>query len=67
MMKMDEADNQSKKCFLKENFGKSILPLSLLDNEIRPGGNPIEILLFYKKETSLSEIQKSFTIFFPVD
>ena len=60
MMKMDEADNQSKKCFLKKNFGKSILPLSLLDNEIRPGGNPIEILLFYRKETSLSEIQKSF-------
>ena len=60
MMQTDEADNQSKKCFLKENFGKSILPLSRLDNEIRPGGNPIEILLFYKKEISPSEIQKSF-------
>ena len=59
-MKKRTTANGTIKTYLKSQLGKNILPLSILDNEIRPGGNPIEILLFYRKETSLSEIQKSF-------
>lgn len=59
-MKADETGNEFKEVFLEENLGKNILPLSIFDNEIRPGGNPIEILLLYKKKTSPSQIRESF-------
>ena len=44
---------------LEENYGKNILPLSIFDNENFPGINPLEILLFYKKETSVSKLKES--------
>ncbi len=60
MIEAYQTNNKSRKLFLEENLGKTILPLSILDNEIRPGGNPIEILLFYRREISVLKIQESF-------
>jgi len=59
-MKNRTTANETIKTYLKSNLGKNILPLSILDNEIRPGGNPIEILLFYKREVSVLNIQEGF-------
>ncbi|NMC86843.1 MAG: hypothetical protein GYA69_00110, partial [Candidatus Moranbacteria bacterium] len=59
-MKKRTTANGTIKTYLKSQLGKNILPLSILDNEIRPGGNPIEILLFYKREVSVLNIQESF-------
>ena len=59
-MKNRTTANGTIKTYLKSHLGKNILPLSILDNEIRPGGNPIEILLFYKREVSVLNIQDSF-------
>ncbi|HPL48048.1 MAG TPA: acyltransferase [Smithella sp.] len=55
MMKLGE----KQMLYLKENLGKTILPLSIFENEIRPGTKPMEIVLFYKKRTSLLKIKES--------
>jgi len=44
---------------LSQNYGKNILPLSNYENNYFPGTNPLEVLLFYKKGTSLEKIEKS--------
>lgn len=46
--------------YLEENYGKNILPLSNFDNNYFPGTNPLEILLFYKKGTSLEKLEECF-------
>ncbi len=51
--------NEKQILYLRENLGKTILPLSIFENEIRPGTKPMEILLFYKKKTSLLKIKES--------
>jgi len=52
--------NEKQRAYLENNLGKTILPLSIFENEDWPGNEPIEVLLFYKKEWSNSEIQESF-------
>ncbi|MBN1363220.1 MAG: hypothetical protein JW976_00295 [Syntrophaceae bacterium] len=44
---------------MEENFGKNILPLSAVENKYLPGTGPIEVLLFYKKNTSISKLEES--------
>jgi Transferase family. len=51
--------NKRQIAYLEGNYGKNILPLTILENEIRPGSKPMEIILFYKKETSLLKIKES--------
>jgi len=46
--------------YLEENYGKSILPLSILDNEYYPGTSPLEIIFFWNRESSYSEAEESF-------
>ncbi|MCX5849243.1 MAG: acyltransferase [Deltaproteobacteria bacterium] len=46
--------------YLEENYGKNILPLSNFENNYFPGTNPLEILLFYKKGTSLEKLEERF-------
>lgn len=41
---------QKKMISLEENYGKNILPLSLVDNDRFPGGRPVELVLFYKEK-----------------
>ncbi|MCX5849950.1 MAG: acyltransferase [Deltaproteobacteria bacterium] len=45
--------------YLEKNYGTNILPLSIVENEDLPGTNPMEVLGFYKKETSLLRIKES--------
>ena len=52
--------NKEQIAYLKENYGKTILPLSIFENEDWPGNKPIEVLLFYKKEWSFAEYKESF-------
>lgn len=59
MTTINKAANKSIIKYLQENYGKNILPLSLFDNAIRPGGNPIEILYFYKKDTPILKLKES--------
>ena len=51
--------NKEHIAYLEENYGKNILPLSIFDNAVRPGGNPMEDLLFYKKGTSILKLRES--------
>lgn len=59
MMKSNLSDNQTKTAYLEQNYGKTILPLSLFDNLIRPGEKPIEIFFFYKKEAFIPRLKDS--------
>lgn len=58
-MKRNEIEDQKNIVYLKENYGKNILPLSLLENERMIGTTPNEILLFYKKGTPISKLEAS--------
>jgi hypothetical protein len=53
-------NHEAKLAYLEENLGKTILPLSIFENEDWPGNEPIEVLLFYKKEWSNEEVKESF-------
>jgi hypothetical protein len=46
--------------YVEENLGKNILPLSIFENTIRVGTEPIEVLLFYKKVWTVDEVNASF-------
>jgi hypothetical protein len=46
--------------YLEENYGKNILPLSIIENEDLPGTNSLEILFFWNRESTLSEAKESF-------
>lgn len=35
--------------YVEENLGKNIMPLSIFENTIRVGMEPLEVFLFYKK------------------
>lgn len=52
--------NNEQIVYLEENIGKNIIPLSTYENMNFVGSKPTEILLFYKKEISLSEIKETF-------
>ncbi len=56
--------------YVKNNYGKNILPFSIVENENMPGSNPIEVLFFYKKENyylkfneTLDELIKHYNLF----
>ena len=59
-MKINKIESNVKNAHLKENYGKNILPLSIIENIDLPGLNPLDVLLFYKKGTSLQKIEESF-------
>jgi hypothetical protein len=44
--------------YIEENSGKNILPLSIIENEELIGSKPIEIIVFYKKQKTISEIKE---------
>jgi len=44
--------------YLEENYGKTILPLSVLDNEYYPGTDPLEILFFWNRESTESDARE---------
>lgn len=46
--------------YLKDHCGKDILPLSNFENSYFPGTNPLEVLLFYKKEMSIEKLEECF-------
>jgi len=53
--------NKEQLAYLEENLGKTILPLSIFENEDWPGAQPIEVLLYYKlKEWTFEQYQESF-------
>ncbi len=59
MMKHNVSDNKTKTAYLEHHYGKTILPLSLFDNLIRPGEKPIEIFFFYRKEAFIPRLKDS--------
>ena len=59
-MEINKLGNDVKNAYLEENCGKSILPLSIVENIDLPGLNPLDVLLFYKKGISLLKIRESF-------
>lgn len=52
--------NHLLKKYLDENYGKTILPLAMFQNEEIPGADPLELLFFWKRASTLSEIKASF-------
>lgn len=48
------------KKYLEENYGKTILPLAMFQNDETPGADPLELLFFWKRKTTLSEVKESF-------
>jgi len=52
-------NNKKHIAYLEENYGKNILPLSIVENDRFPGGEPVEILFFYKKDTSVMKLKES--------
>jgi len=58
-MKTPKSDNKAKVAYLEKNYGKNILPLSMAENDRFPGGGPIEILFFYKKDTPILKLKES--------
>jgi len=51
---------KEQRSYLEENLGKTILPLSIFENEMRPGTEPLEVLIFYKKKTPIQKLKDSF-------
>jgi len=59
IMKNSKIDDEKNVAYLKENYGKNILPLSLLQNEYVLGTEPLEILFFWNKESTFLETKES--------
>lgn len=55
MMKL----NKQQRTFLEENYGKTILPLNIVENEDLPGTNSLEILFFWNRESTFEEAKES--------
>ncbi len=53
-------DDEASIKYLEENYGKNILPLSIGENKYFVGSRPLDLLLFYKKNTSILKLQDSF-------
>ena len=51
--------NREQTAYLEDNYGKNILPLSVLENERMIGGSPNEILYFYKKDNPILKLKES--------
>lgn len=52
--------NHELKKYLEENYGKTILPLAMFQNEEIPGADPLELLFFWRRESTFSEVKESF-------
>ena len=59
IMKNSKIDDEKNVSYLKKNYGKNILPLSLLQNEYVLGTEPLEILFFWNKESTFLETKES--------
>ncbi|HNY50841.1 MAG TPA: acyltransferase [Smithella sp.] len=57
-MKISQIDNKTKSEYLENNYGKNIIPLSAAEQSMI-GIEQTEVLLFYKKETSISKLKES--------
>lgn len=55
MMKTNKTDNKGITEYLEEYFGKNILPLSKAENKYMPGAGPLEVFIFYKKNTPVQK------------
>ena len=51
--------NKEHIAYLENNYGGNILPLSKLENEYYPGTSPLEILFFWNRESTVSEVKAS--------
>ncbi len=60
MVKINKVNFKTYIQYLEENYGKTILPLSIFQNAYIPGSNPLELLFFWKRESTFSEIKESF-------
>ncbi len=60
MKKTGIINDEEKIKYLEENYGKNILPLSAVENDCYPGKIPSEVLIFYKKGTSLAKLEELF-------
>ncbi|MBN1471944.1 MAG: hypothetical protein JW925_09190 [Syntrophaceae bacterium] len=58
-MLIENNTNNKKRAYLEENYGRNILPLSMIENACFPGHGPIEIFLYYKKETPVEKLKAS--------
>ena len=52
--------NKEQMAYLEENMGKTILPFSNFENKIRLGTEPIEVLLYYKKDWTAQQYFEAF-------
>ena len=52
--------NKEQMAYLEENMGKTILPFSNFENKIRLGTEPIEVLLYYKKDWTPQQYFEAF-------
>ncbi|MGB5219128.1 MAG: acyltransferase [Smithella sp.] len=53
-------NSEAKIKYLEDNYGKNILPLSAVENDCYPGKIPSEVLIFYRKGTSLEILEEHF-------
>ena len=51
--------NKEQIAYLEENYGKTILPLNIVENEDLPGTNSLEILFFWRRGSTYQEAIKS--------
>jgi hypothetical protein len=58
-METNIIDYQEKIKYLESHYGKSILPLLVVENDCYPGKIPSEVLIYYKKRTSIEKLQES--------
>ncbi len=54
-MKTSKTGNKDITEYLEEYFGKNILPLSKAENKYMPGAGPLEVFIFYKKDTPVQK------------
>ncbi len=60
MVKINKVNHKTYIQYLEENIGKTILPLSIFQNEYIPGSEPLELVFFWKRESTISEAKDSF-------
>lgn len=58
MAEINKMDKQARAAYLEDHYGKNIIPLSAAEQSMI-GTEQTEILLFYKKETSISKLKES--------
>lgn len=59
MAGVDKVNDKNRNEYLEENLGKNILPVSVYEESLI-GTNPTEVLIYYKKGTSVSVLEECF-------